>query len=146
MNTKRQKVAIPDKDPLEAVDVAVVLNRPVSKVYEMILEGKFGAINIARDNAKRAEYRIPLKNFIAFINAQYAEELYFHFPSADPITPVRIAKALNCTTEHIYHLILDGEFPNAINNARKNASRPVWLVPLCDLVSYVNRRREGVAE
>jgi predicted DNA-binding transcriptional regulator AlpA len=146
MSTKNLKVEVPDTDPLTAGDVATALKVSVSDVYRMISEGRFGAMNIARDHAERAAFRIPLKNFVQYINGIHSAELFFRFPAADPLKPARIAKALNCTAEHIYHLIADGEFPNAINNARKKASRPDWQIPLCDLVAYVNRRREGVFE
>ena len=146
MSTKTQKIEVPDKDPLKAVDVATALKISVEDVYRLISEGKFGAVNIARDHVERAAFRIPLKNFIQYINGISSVELFSRFPSADPLKPGRIAKAMNCTAEHIYHLIADGEFPNAINNARKKASRPDWQIPLCDLVAYVKRRREGAAE
>ncbi len=146
MSTKTQKIAVPDKDPLKAVDVATALKISVEDVYRLISEGKFGAVNIARDHVERAAFRIPLKNFVQYINGSSSGELFFRFPSADPLKPGRIAKAMNCTAEHVYHLIADGEFPNVINNARKTASRPDWQIPLCDLVAYVNRRREGAAE
>ena len=146
MNKKTQEIEVPAKDPLKPVEVAAALKIQVSEVYRLIYEGKFGAINIARDHVESAAFRIPLKNFVRYVNGEHSDELLFHFPAADLVTPFRIAKALSCSDQHVYNLIADGEFPNAINNARKGSCRTAWCIPLRDLVDYVNRRREGAFE
>jgi|GEM_PF-2510529 len=137
------KIRVPDKDPITPVEAAKALCLSVADVYRLIYEGKFGAFNIASDSAKIAMFRIPLKNFVQYINGIYSDELLFRFPAANPLSPGRIAKALQCSDQHIYNQIRDGEFPNAINLARKDSIRSEWKIPLCDLVAYVNRRREG---
>jgi len=134
---------VPCHDPITPVEAAKCLNVPVADVYSAIYSGKLAATNLASDGATSAAYRIPLKNFVAYLNAKYADELYFHFPAADLVTPFRIAKALSCSDQHVYNLIADGEFPSAINNARKGSRRAAWRIPLRDLVAFVNRRREG---
>lgn len=134
---------IPCHDPITPVEAAKALACPVSDVYSAIYSGKLAAITIKSDSSNTPSYRIPLKNFIAYLNAQYADCLYFKFPADDPLTAVRVARALHCSDQHVYNHIKDGEFPNAINLASKSATRADWRIPLMDLVAYVNRRREG---
>lgn len=134
---------IPCHDPITPVEAAKALNVPVSDVYSAIYSGRIAATNIASDGATSAAYRIPLKNFVAFLNAKYADELYFRFPADDPLTAGRVARALHCSDQHIYNQIKDREFPNAFNLASRDSIRADWRIPLRDLVAFVNRRREG---
>ncbi len=134
---------VPCHDPITPVEAAKCLNVPVEAVYSAIYSGKLAATNIASDHATSAAYRIPLKNFVAYLNATYFAELYFHFPSDDPLTVPRIARSLHCSDQHIYNQIKDGEFPNAINLASRDSIKSDWRIPLRDLVAFVNRRREG---
>jgi predicted DNA-binding transcriptional regulator AlpA len=134
---------IPCHDPIKPLEAAKALGCDVELVYQAIYSGKLAAIKITSDCAAVAAYRIPLKNFISYLNAQYADQLYFRFPTDDLLTAVRVARALHCSDQHIYNHIRDGEFPNAINLASKDSIRSDWRIPLCDLVAYVNRRREG---
>lgn len=134
---------IPCHDPITPVEAAKALGCPVADVYSAIYSGKIFAVSIASDGSSTPAYRIPLKNFVAYLNAQYAGELYFHFPADDPLTAPRVARALHCSDQHIRNQIADGEFPNAINLASRDSAYADWRIPLRDLVAYVNRRREG---
>jgi len=134
---------IPCHDPITPVEAAKALRCPIGDVYSAIYSGKLAATNIASEHATSAAYRIPLKNFVAYLNATYAEALYFHFPSDDPLTAGRVARSLHCSDQHIYNQIKDGEFPNAINLASRDSIRADWRIPLRDFIAYVNRRREG---
>lgn len=143
---RKDTIRIPDKDPISPVEVAAALGCPVQNVYTLIYEGKFGAFNIGSSRSEITEFRIPLKNFVQYINGVCSPDLMFRFPSDNPLTPVRISKALQCSDQHVHNLILDGEFPNATNIARDGSYRPQWRIPLRDLVDFVNRRREGAFE
>jgi len=134
---------IPCHDPITPVEAAKCLNVPVADIYSAIRTGRIAATNIASDHTTTPAYRIPLKNFISYLNAQYSDQLYFRFPADDLLTPQRVARALHCSDQHVYNHLRDGEFPNAINLASKDSIRSDWKIPLCDFVAYVNRRREG---
>jgi hypothetical protein len=134
---------IPCHDPITPVEAAKALGVPVQDVYAAIYSGRIAATNIASDHVDKPAYRIPLKNFITFLNAQYADQLYFRFPADDPLTPQRVARALHCSDQHVYNQIRAGEFPNAFNLASADASRADYRIPLRDLVAFINRRTEG---
>lgn len=146
MKTNTQKIQVPEKDPLTAADIASALNITTEAVGHLILEGKFGAVDIARDSVRRSAYRIPLKSFIQYINGNRCADLFFKFPAANMLPVSCLAKAMSCAPEHVYHLLKDKEFPNAVNLATKGAARAAWRVPLCDFVAFINRRREGCYE
>lgn len=134
---------IPCHDPITPVEAAKALKVPVADIYSAIYTGKLAATDISTDGATVKAYRIPLKNFISYLNAQYGSKLYFRFPADDPLTTVRIARALHCSDQHILNQIAAGEFPNALNIASAGSPRSDWRIPLRDLVAFVNRRREG---
>ena len=114
-----------------------------SDVLTEIYEGRLAAIDVSRDGADREDYIIPLKNFVAFLNEQYTDKIYFRFPTSNLLKPLRVAELLNKSDEHIYHFIADGEFPNVINLKRTGSRKADWEIPLRDFVAFVNRRREG---
>ena len=134
--------SIPAKDPLSVSEVATALKVKNHEVYAWIQEGKIGAITVHRINSDREEFRIPLTNFIHYLNERYGHNLYFYFPEADQLSVGRIAGALGCVEQHIHNLIGDGEFPHAINLGRAG-KRTHWQIPIVDLVNFVNRNRVG---
>lgn len=134
--------SIPEKDPLTVPDCAAALKVPNSAIYEAIQEGRIGAITIHRMESDREEYRIPLSNFIEYLNSRFGDALYFTFPESDRLTLTRTAQALGCSHEHVRRLVSDGEFPRAFNQARPGRKKH-WIIPIVDLVDYVNRNRYG---
>ena len=133
---------VPVSDPLCVADAAKCLGVSSGAVRDLILSGKIQAVNIGGDFSLRAEWRIPLKNFVAFLNREFAEELYFRFPADDPLDVPRIARCLKCSDQHIYNQIHEGEFPNAMNLASRDSASAMWRIPLRDFVGYINRRKE----
>ena len=137
---------IPAKNPLTVSEVAEALwtsdRMTNSKVYELILEGKFGSIDISRVDAEREEYRIPLENFIHYLNGKYSDALYWQFPASDVLSVKQVKDNLGVSHETVYRYIDDGEFPHATNFGR-TGKQPLWKIPIADLVAFVNRRRVG---
>jgi len=134
--------AVPARDPLTVGDIAKAMCISTAKIYAAIECGQLEAVTLNRDSSVREQYIVPLKNYIAWLNNTYADELHFRFPSADPLSPERIARALSCSHQHVINLIKDEEFPNARNLARPG-KKPHYSIPLRDLVAFVNRRRVG---
>ena len=55
----------------------------------------------------------------------------------------QVAHTLGCTTEHIYHLIQEGEFLNARDISRDSASRSCYRIPRSDVLEFLEIRKEG---
>ena len=55
----------------------------------------------------------------------------------------QVAYTLCCTTEHIYHHIQQGEFPDAIDIGSTSARTATYRIPRCDVLDYLNLRKEG---
>lgn len=134
---------VPVDDPVTVPVAARSLGISKEAVRELILCGKLQALDIKDEFSYRSEYRIPLKNFIAFLNNEFPETLYFKFPDhVDVLEVPDIARRLKCSDQHIYNQIRSGKFPNAMNIGSDDAR--TWRIPLRDFVGYVNSCREGV--
>jgi hypothetical protein len=134
---------IPCHDPITPAEAARALSVPVKEIYDAIYEGRLAATSIASDGSNMAAFRIPRQNLINYVVKKYSDELFFKFPAADPLTVPRVARALYCSEQHIINQVRNGEFPNALNVASDGSAHDEFRIPLCDLVAFVNRRREG---
>jgi len=134
--------SIPVDDPLTVGQIARAMKLSTGKIFAAIERGDLQAVCNHRQSADREHYVVPLRNYIAWLNNEYPDELYFRFPPHDQISVQRVAQAMACSDQHIYNLIDDKEFPNARNQGRPGC-RSHWIIPLTDLVKYINRNRVG---
>ena len=55
----------------------------------------------------------------------------------------QVAYTLGCATEHIYHQIDEGEFPNATDISSDTAARACYRIPREDVLDYLDNRKLG---
>jgi hypothetical protein len=134
--------SIPAVKSLTVRDISRALNVSPGKIFAAIESGRLAAVAINRDDADRMEWRVPLHNYIAWLNCEYTDELLYRFPAHEWLTVNRIARFLNCCDQHIHNLIDSREFPNAENLGLPGKQKR-WRVPLRDLVDFINRRKAG---
>jgi len=54
---------------------------------------------------------------------------------------VHVAYTLGCTREHIYHLIDEGAFENALPIETDSAGRQCWRIPRQSVIEFINSRK-----
>lgn len=138
---------VPAKDPLTVADIVRSLGIGSAKIYAAIYSGQLEAVDTALEGSSEEHYAIPLRNYIAWLRNEFPGELYFRYPGRGHgddgfLTPQIIGRVLSKTDEHVRNLIRTGEFPNARNFAVEG-KRPRYMIPMKDLVAFVNRRRVG---
>ena len=55
----------------------------------------------------------------------------------------QVAYTLGCTTDHIYHLIEEGEFMNVRDIKTNMAKRSCWRIPRDDVLAFLDSRGVG---
>lgn len=133
---------VPVKDPLTVDDIKAAMHLSAIKIHQEIQEGRLEATMAGRESAERPHYIIPLKNYIAWLNNEYADELYFRFPAANLLSVECAARAMACSHQHIRNLIRDREFPR-VQNYGRSGKETHFMIPLADFVAFINRRRVG---
>ena len=134
---------VPAVESLTVAQISELVGISTDKIYRAIGNWELVAINIASNTAEREEWRVPLQNYIDWLNNIYTEDLQYRFPTKDWLTIKRTARFLSCSIQHVHDLISDKEFPCAVNIARPGKQRS-WRIPLADLQAFVNNRTPGV--
>jgi hypothetical protein len=134
--------SIPAVKSLTVRDIAKALSVSTGKIYAAIDCGRLTAVAINHDDADRAEWRVPLHNYVAWLNNEYSTALLWRYPATEWLTSSRLAAFLNCSVQHIHNLVEAGEFPNSENIGLPGRQKRL-RIPLQDLVAFVNRRKSG---
>lgn len=133
---------IPAKKLLSVADISKAVGLSSSKILQAINNWELVAINISSKSSEREEWRVPLQNYVDWLNNTYTEDLQFKFPSKEWLTIRRTAIFLSCSQQHVHDLMHDKEFPCAVNIARPGKQKS-WRIPKDDLVDFVTRRNPG---
>jgi len=55
----------------------------------------------------------------------------------------QVAYTLQCAVGHVYHLIQQGELPNACDISCDTAKRAYYRIPRTDVIDFLECRKEG---
>ncbi len=134
--------SIPARASLTVAEVAELMKISSAKIRRAIQTWELTAIDIASPDATREEWRIPLQNYINWLNNQQCQDLLYKFPTRDWLTLPRTARFLNCSIQHVHDLVRINEFPCAVNIAAKEKKK-CWRLARKDLIDFTRRRTPG---